>query len=49
MLHNTQDEEEYYNSRSKRDSQAAAAWCFIAIAILSALVAMSALFGGLAP
>lgn len=46
MRHDTQAEEEYYNSRSKRDSQAAAAWCFIAVVILSVLAAIKLILGG---
>ena len=44
-----QDEHDYYNSRSKQESQTMAAWCFIAMAILGALAALSSMFGGLAP
>lgn len=43
------DENEYYNSRSKQESVAMAAWCFFAMLILVALATLSALFGGLAP
>lgn len=31
------DEDDYYNSRSKQESQAMAAWCFIALGILAVL------------
>lgn len=36
----TQDEHDYYNSRSKLESQSMAAWCFIAVLILSVLGAI---------
>ena len=39
-----QDEDDYYNSRSKQESVATCAWCFISIAILVALAAIHALF-----
>lgn len=40
------DERDYYNSQSKDDSVAMAAWCFIAMLILVVLATLSALFGG---
>lgn len=43
------EEESYYNSHSKRESVAMAAWCFIAMLILAVLAGVSALFGGIAP
>lgn len=42
----TQQEHDYYNSRSKQESQSIAAWCFIAVVILSVLAAIKFVFGG---
>ena len=42
----TQDEHGYYNSRSKQESVAMAAWCFIAVLILAVLAAIKFIFGG---
>lgn len=42
----TQDENDYYNSQSKQDSVTMAAWCFIAMLILSVLAAIKLILGG---
>ena len=38
------DEENYYNSQSKQESQAAASWCFIAVVILAVVGAIAGVF-----
>ncbi len=48
LMATEQEEDDYYNSQSKQDSVAMAAWCFIAMLILVALSGVSYLFGGLA-
>jgi len=42
----TQDEDDYYNSRSKQESVAMAAWCFVAVVTLSVLAAIKLILGG---